>query len=155
MTAARDLAKIAGIDCEQHAAAMFSAGSDLSSKSPEEIFYQDFKTFEVNEKKLGIGQITSMSHAELEKIKERMVPFLKKAYSVHELDMFIFMLTNSLEESTEMLCYGENAAPLVEDALPGVHVSDNAAVIPSVVSRKKQVVPALISAMNRSTGLEL
>ena len=153
VTGARKLAAIAGIECEPYAAAMFSAGSDLSSKSPEEIFYQDFKTFEVNEKKLGIGQITSMSAAELEKIKERMVPFLKKAYSKHELDMFIFMLTNILEESTEMLCYGENAPHLVEDAFPGVHVQDHAAVIPTVVSRKKQVVPALISAMNRGAEL--
>ena len=152
-TAARELAKIAGIECEKHAAAMFAAGSDLSSKSPEEIFYQDFKTFEVNDKKMGIGQITSMSNVELSKIKERMVPFLEKAYSAHELDMFIFMLTNILEESTEMLCYGENANQLVEDAFPGVHVENNAAVIPTVVSRKKQVVPALLSAMNR--GMEL
>ena len=92
-------------------------------------------------------------NVELSKIKERMVPFLEKAYSAHELDMFIFMLTNILEESTEMLCYGENANQLVEDAFPGVHVENNAAVIPTVVSRKKQVVPALLSAMNR--GMEL
>ena len=153
VTAARQLADIAGIECEQHAAAMFAAGSDLSGKSPEEIFYQDFKTFVIGEKKLGIGQINSMSSAELDKIKKRMVPFLKKAYNAHELDMFIFMLTNILEESSEMLCYGEHVAQLVEDAFPGVHVQDNAAVIPTVVSRKKQVVPALISAMNR--GMEL
>ena len=150
---ANALAAIAGIRCEEHASGMFQAGSDLSSKTPEEIFYQDFKTFIVNEKKLGIGQITSMSQTELESIKNRMKPFLEKAYQSHELDMFIFMLTNILDESTEMLCYGEHAAALVEEAFPPVKVVNNAAVVKSVVSRKKQVVPALISVMNRNADI--
>ena len=64
--------------------------------------------------------------------------------------MMIFMLTNIMEESTEMLCYGENSSELVEAAFP-VKVVDNAAIVPAVVSRKKQVVPALMSAINRSS----
>ena len=148
--AAQDLASIAGIDCTVFAKEMFAAGSDLKNKTPEEIFYQDFKKFEFGDKKLGIGQITSMSQKELDEIKGRMVPFLEKAYTEHELDMMIFMLTNIMEESTEMLCYGENSSELVEAAFP-VKVVDNAAIVPAVVSRKKQVVPALMSAINRSS----
>ena len=148
--AAQDLASIAGIDCAAFAKEMFAAGSDLKNKTPEEIFYQDFKKFEFGDKKLGIGQITSMSQKELDEIKGRMVPFLEKAYTEHELDMMIFMLTNIMEESTEMLCYGENSSELVEAAFP-VKVVDNAAIVPAVVSRKKQVVPALMSAINRSS----
>lgn len=148
--AAEDLAQIAGIRCEDFAKEMFAAGSDLKGKTPEEIFYQDFKKFEFGDKKLGIGQITSMSQKELEEIKGRMVPFLEKAYQEHGLDTMIFMLTNIMEESTEMLCYGENASELVEAAFP-VKVVDNAAIVPAVVSRKKQVVPALMSAINRTS----
>ena len=146
--AAEELASIAGIDCGTFAKEMFAAGSDLRNKTPEEIFYQDFKKFEFGDKKLGIGQITSMSQKELDEIKARMVPFLEKAYTEHDLDMMIFMLTNIMEESTEMLCYGENSSELVEAAFP-VKVVDNAAIVPAVVSRKKQVVPALMSALNR------
>lgn len=149
--AAGELSKIAGIMCEEFAREMFAAGSDLRGKTPEEIFYQDFKKFEIGDKNLGIGQITSMSQKELDEIKARMVPFLEKAYKEHELDMMIFMLTNIIEESTEMLCYGENSSELVEEAFPPVRVVNNAAIVPAVVSRKKQVVPALISAMNRSS----
>ena len=148
--AARALAGIAGIVCEDFAREMFAAGSDLRGKTPEEIFYQDFKKFEIGGKNLGIGQITSMSQKELDEIKARMVPFLEKAYKEHGLEMMIFMLTNIIEESTEMLCYGENSSELVEEAFPPVKVVNNAATVPAVVSRKKQVVPALISAMNRS-----
>ena len=146
--AAADLEKIAGIDCEKFAGEMFAAGSELRNKSPEEIFYQDFKKFEYGDKSLGIGQITSMSEDELTAIKERMVPFLEKAYKEHGLDMMIFMLTNIMEESTEMLCYGEHSSELVEAAF-GVKVENNAAIVPAVVSRKKQVFPALMSALSR------
>lgn len=151
--AAQELAKIAGIECEQYAQEMFLAGSDLSSKSEEEIFYQDFKSFEVNGMRLGISQITSMSASELRIIKERMKPFLEKRYENGELDMIIFMLTNILEEATEMLCYGEHVSALVEGAFPHVKVEDHAAVVPSVVSRKKQVVPALLQVINRNTEI--
>ncbi len=151
--AAQELAKIAGIECEQYAQEMFLAGSDLSSKSEEEIFYQDFKSFEVNGMRLGISQITSMSASELRIIKERMKPFLEKRYESGELDMIIFMLTNILEEATEMLCYGEHVSALVEGAFPHVKVEDHAAVVPSVVSRKKQVVPALLQVINRNTEI--
>ena len=148
--AAADLEKIAGIDCEKFAGEMFAAGSELRNKSPEEIFYQDFKKFEYGDKSLGIGQITSMSEDELTAIKERMVPFLEKAYKEHGLDMMIFMLTNIMEESTEMLCYGEHSSELVEAAF-GVKVENNAAIVPAVVSRKKQVFPALMAALSRES----
>ena len=49
-----------------------------------------------------------------------------------------------------MLCHGENASELVEAAFP-VKVVNNAAIVPAVVSRKKQVVPALMAALNRSS----
>ena len=148
--AAADLEKIAGIDCEKFAGEMFAAGSELRNKSPEEIFYQDFKKFEYGDKSLGIGQITSMSEDELTATKARMGPCLENAYKEHGLDMMIIMLPNIMEESTEMLCYGEHSSELVEAAF-GVKVENNAAIVPAVVSRKKQVFPALMSALSRES----
>ncbi len=148
--AAEELAKIAQIDCQSYAMEMFAAGSNLKDSSPEEIFYQDFKRFEVNGLSLGIGQINSMSQKELDELRERMVPFLENTYEKRDLDMIVFMLTNIVEESTILLCYGERTSEIVEEAFPGVKVENNIAVAPSVVSRKKQVVPALMSAINRT-----
>ena len=151
---AEALAQIAGITCEEHAKNMFEAGSDLKSKTPEEIFYQDFKKFEVGGQTLGIGQVTSMSSRELQEIKERMVPYLEIAYEKHEMDIMIFMLTNIIEQATELLCYGENASALVEEAFPEVKVENNCARVQSLVSRKKQVVPAIMAALVRNDGDE-
>ena len=151
--AVEELAKIAGIDYNEYARNMFMAGSDLKNRTPEEIFYQDFKKFEFEDKMLGIGQISSMSQKELDEIRDRMVPFIENTYAERGLDMVIFMLTNILEESTDLICYGERAQELVEDAFP-VKVSGYMAKLYSVVSRKKQVVPALMSAITRGNEVE-
>ncbi len=147
-TAAEELAKIAGIDPEEHAKAMFAAGSILRDKTPEEIFYNDFKTFDNNGVIIGIGQVTSMSQTELDEIAVRMKPFLEKQYTEKGLDMAFFMLTNIIEEDSLVLCYGNSADEIIRNAF-GVSVKDNEAKMKGVVSRKKQVVPALMDALNR------
>ncbi len=151
--AAETLAGIAGIVCEDYARGMFRAGSDLSGRSAEEIFYQDFKTFDIGDKVMGIGQVSSMSQSELDSIKERMCAYMESKSAGRELDMIIFMLTNIMDESTDMLCYGDNIEELIEEAYPGAKVQEHSVLLPRVVSRKKQVVPTLIAAVNRNSEL--
>jgi manganese-dependent inorganic pyrophosphatase len=146
--AAKELAGIAKIDPQEHAKAMFAAGSMLRDKTAEEIFYNDFKTFDNNGLIIGIGQVTSMSQPELDEIAVRMKPFLEKQYTDKGLDLAFFMLTNIIDEDTLMLCYGKSAGDLVKNAF-GVEVKDNEAKMKSVVSRKKQVVPLIMDALNR------
>jgi manganese-dependent inorganic pyrophosphatase len=146
--AAKELAAIAKVNPEEHAKAMFTAGSTLRDKTPEEIFYNDFKTFDNNGLIIGIGQVTSMSQAELDEIALRMKPFLEKQYTEKGLDLAFFMLTNIIEEDTLMLCYGKSSAELVKSAF-GVELKDNEAKMKRVVSRKKQVVPLIMDALNR------
>lgn len=152
VNAAQALAGIAGIEIEQYAKNMFAAGSDLISKTPEEIFYQDFKKFEFGDHNIGIGQITSMTEEELKDIKGRLIPYLEKAYTDHETDMMFFMLTNIVDESTELLCYGKDSDVLVKEAFHQ-EVHDNSAMLPGVVSRKKQLVPSFMMAMSQLTGV--
>lgn len=144
--AAEKLAEIAGILPEEYAAEMFQAGSNLSVKSPEEIFYQDFKKFELEGVTLGVGQINSMTEKELDAIKDKMLPYLKKALSEHEVDMIYFMLTNIMEESTELLCAGSGATDLAFKAF-ALPVETEPIILKNTVSRKKQVIPALFIAL--------
>lgn len=144
--AVEKLAEIAGIVQEEYAAKMFQAGSNLSVKSPEEIFYQDFKKFELGDITLGVGQINSMTAKELEAIKDKMTPYLQKALSEHEVEMIYFMLTNIMEESTELLCAGNGAKELVLQAF-SLPPETEEIVLQHTVSRKKQVIPALLIAL--------
>ena len=150
--AAEHLAKIAGIEPDEYARKMFRAGSDLKNRTPEEIFYTDFKTFEVNEETIGIGQITSMDEEELSDIRDRIKPFIEKAYEQHGLSLAFFMLTNIIDESTTMICYGKHAQELLESAF-GVTVDDHIAKMPGIVSRKKQVVPVIMAELNKDNDV--
>ena len=88
--AAEYLAAKAGIEIRSFATEMFRAGSNLKMKSPEEIFYQDFKKFDMNGKNIGIGQINSLDAAELADIREKLVTYLDKAYNEHGMDIIYF-----------------------------------------------------------------
>ncbi len=146
--AAENLAKIAGIDTQEMAKEMFAAGSNLSGKSAEEIFYQDFKKFNAGELTFGVGQINSMSGDELKNIKDKLVPYMEKASNLHGVQMIFFMLTNILEESTELLFKGENADQLVADAFDVSEPGDSL-LLEGVVSRKKQLIPAIFSSLQK------
>ena len=100
---------------------MFNAGSNLRGKSVEEICFQDFKVFNVKDIMFGVGQITSMNQDELDEVKGRLIPYLEEARKTQGLHMLYLMMTNILEESTELLCCGENAKEQVLEAfeLPG------------------------------------
>ena len=144
--AAGALALIAGIDIEKFAREMFKAGSNLKDKSPEEIFYQDYKKFiaegDIN---FGVGQISSMDTDELAVIKERLVPFMVSECGRHGVTRVYFMLTNIIGESTELLYYGDGSEEMAKIAFHMDPV-DGAFDLKGVVSRKKQLIPALMEA---------
>lgn len=146
--AAENLARIAGIRCEQFAAEMFAAGSNLKEKTAEQIFYQDFKKFEQDKITFGVAQINSMTEGELVDAKEKLLRYMKKAFEDQKLNMLFFMLTDILNESTELLCIGEGAERLVREAF-GVAPENGSVVLPGIVSRKKQVIPTLLNTLQK------
>ena len=75
--AAGALALIAGINIEEFAKEMFTAGSNLKGKTIEVIFYQDFKRFTSDKVNFGVGQISSMNAQELKDLKKRLIPVMK------------------------------------------------------------------------------
>ena len=148
------LAQIAGLDIEKYAIDMFAAGSNLKGKSDGDIFYQDFKRFTVGNSVFGIGQITSLNAVELNDLRTRMSAYTEKEREQHEIDMMFFMLTNILTESTDLICTGQGAEQLVANAF---HVKDEdvenvsgqtgIVKLPGVVSRKKQLAPQIMMAL--------
>ena len=146
--AAEELSKIANIHIHDLAQNMFQAGSDFKSKTPEQIFYQDFKTFFAKDIEFGVGQISAMSQEELQDIKEKLEPFVKQVLLEKKLNMVYVMLTNILEESTELLYAGKQALDVAEKAFNSYHVEGETEIhLKGVVSRKKQFIPSIMAAM--------
>lgn len=145
---ARQLAELAEVDIEMLAQAMFRAGSNLKGKTAEEICFLDFKQFTVNDMVFGVGQVNSMSEEELSEIKEKVMPHLEKARTNHSLNMIFFMLTNIITESSELLCAGPEAREKLINAFD-LRAEMEELHLKGVVSRKKQLVPALVEALQQ------
>lgn len=144
--AASALALIADIKIEELARDMFKAGSNLKDKSPEEIFYQDYKKFIAEGNvSFGVGQISSMDKEELQEIKERLLPFMVSECGRHDITRVYFMLTSIMDESSELIYYGEGSEEMARTAFN--QEPDNGVFhLKGVVSRKKQLIPAMMEA---------
>jgi manganese-dependent inorganic pyrophosphatase len=141
---AEKLAGIAEIDIEEHATNMFDAGSNLRSKTANEIFYQDFKKFNDGKINFGVGQISSMNSKELSSCTEKLLPYMEEVRSSQGLDMVMFMMTNIITETTELLMVGDMCKEVIEPAF-NVKAGDHSAELAGVVSRKKQLIPAILN----------
>ena len=144
--AAEVLAVIAGIRIKEFAEELFHAGSNLKHKAPEEMLYQDFKTYSINGVSFAVGQNTFTTDAELQDAKEKLLSYLSTSFKRNDINMLFIMLTNILEESTELLCYGDGAQEIAETAMK-VASADESLHLIGVVSRKKQLIPSLMAVM--------
>lgn len=144
--AAEALSEICNVEIEEFAIDMFGAGSDLSEKNAEEILHQDYKEFNANGVQFSVGQINSMNSIELSEVKEKLMEYMDQGFKDLQVDMCFYMLTNIVTESTELLCFGTKANELVQSAF---NVSKPAETyhLKGLVSRKKQLIPSLVSAL--------
>ena len=145
---AKKLSKLAKINMEAISMEMFNAGSSLKGKSAEDILFQDFKQFTVGDTVFGVGQINSMNREELSEIREMLIPHLPKVLEGGKMEMIYFMLTDILDESTELLCCGHGAKGSIINAFDLPEDTERI-ILKGVVSRKKQVIPTLVASLQQ------
>ena len=145
--AAKSLAEIADIDIEELAHDMFEAGSDFENKTESEILNQDFKIFHFNDLSFGVSQVSAMGQSELDKVRCRIEALLPTMQLEKRVDFVLVMLTDILEE-TSTICYcGEDAKDIVEEAFKCEESMNHCVVVKGVVSRKKQLIPAIMKTL--------
>lgn len=139
------LASIADINPEQFANDMFKAGSSLDGKTPEEILKQDFKIFNINEIKVGVSQISTMNPESFNPVREDIVNLMESMCKSDGFGLMVFMVTNILKSGSELISIGKYK-DVISQAFD-VKLADNSAYVPGVLSRKKQIIPPLTSAL--------
>jgi manganese-dependent inorganic pyrophosphatase len=140
------LAEIANIDVDKFAKEMFKAGTSLKDKTPDQIFHQDFKTFTLNNMKVGVSQAGTMDLENFYPIKDEMIALMEKKALENGFSLLILMLTDILKGGSEFLVVGEEK-DLVSRAF-NVKLQGCSVYLPGVISRKKQVIPPLTAAIN-------
>lgn len=139
------LSDIAGLDIEEFTRFMFEAGTSLEGKTESDILMSDLKEFHVAGFKIGVSQVTIYKQ-NLDQLKDRLVNAMERVRDEREYSLYLMMLTDIINEGSEILFVG-NRSELVERAFD-VDVKGNSIVLPGVISRKKQVIPRIIRAIN-------
>ena len=144
--AAKRLAKIAGVDIEEFSTEMFEAGEKLDGKTPEEVFLQDFKVFMCGDIRFGVAQGSYMTRKNLQAAQALLQPYLEEARNKQNVEDIYMLLTDVPKEESVVICTGRYAAEVLSNGFESRPAADGSWTLPGVVSRKKQFIPAMMSA---------
>ena len=146
--AARRLAELAGVELERYADTMFEHGGDVSGKTAEEVFNGDYKIFTCGDIRFGVGQGSYMTEKNRKAAQTLIAPYLPGALVKQHLDYIFYMFTDVRNSNTELLMAGTGAAELIKNTFHAEFIQDTA-ILPGIVSRKKQMIPRLLNAMKQ------
>ena len=143
---AKRLAKIAGVDIDEFASEMFEAGEKLDGKTAEEVFLQDFKVFMCGDIRFGVAQGSYMTRKNLTAAEALLKPYLEEARNKQNVEDIYMLLTDVPKEESVVICNGRYAAEVLAEGFNTQPAADASWTLPGVVSRKKQFIPALMTA---------
>ena len=143
---AKRLAKIAGVDIDEFASEMFEAGEKLDGKTAEEVFLQDFKVFMCGDIRFGVAQGSYMTRKNLLAAEALLQPYLEEARNKQNVEDIYMLLTDVPKEESVVISDGRYASEVLSDGFETLPAEDGSFTLPGVVSRKKQFIPALMTA---------
>ena len=146
VSTAHRLAKIAGVEIDAFASEMFEAGEKLDGKTPEEVFLQDFKVFMCGDVRFGVAQGSYMTRKNLKAAQQLLTPYLPEACGKQNVEDLYMLLTDVPKEESVVICTGRHADEMLRSGFEKEPEEDGSWTLPGVVSRKKQFIPALMSA---------
>lgn len=144
-SAVQELNNILDLDLDRLAMDMFRAGTSLEGQSIEEIFYKDFKEFNVEGKKIGIGQVFTLDFEEVFNREDQFMDFINKIHSNRRYYLTLLLVTDIMKEGSYLL-YKSELKGLVSNAFN--KENKQGIFVENIVSRKKQVIPRILDAIN-------
>ena len=143
---AAELAEIAGVNLEEYGLALLKAGTNLASKSAEELIDIDAKTFALNGSDVRVAQVNTVDIAEVLERQEEIEVAMTAAIVSEGYSDFVLMITDIVNSNSEIVALGNNMDKV--EAAFNFKLENNHAFLAGAVSRKKQVVPQLTDAFN-------
>lgn len=135
--ALEELAKIADVDVNSYGLDMLKAGTNLDKYTEDELIRLDAKKIEKEDIKYVIAQVNTVSIPDVLKRKAKIEQEINKEILAKGLSLFVFVITDIVNSNSEAIVLGDRV-----DAISKTYeVNDNIAVMPGVVSRKKQILP--------------
>lgn len=147
-----DLAKTAGIDAGELAGEMFQAKSDIRGIETSELIEKDYKVFSMGDKSVGIGVWETMDTGTVLERKDEIMSSLENKKDKDRLDLVFFAVVDIIKNESVMFAIGKDEADIIEKSFD-ITAQDHLAALPGVVSRKKQIAPAVEKALLLSLPL--
>lgn len=145
-TAVNELAELAGIDPQVYGLDMLKAGTSLKGKTEEDILFGDFKMYEVNNKKIGVTQISTFDINDFTNSIETYKDLINKNARNNGYDVFVFLITDILKNGS-YIYYNEDSEDIIRRAF-GKKDMHQGYYLDGVVSRKKQVIPKIMKTLD-------
>lgn len=144
---AERLAGIAGVEIQEYGMALLKAGASISDMKPAEIAKNDMKEFQIGDYRVLVSQISVMDTEEALKMKPELLESMQAICATDNFDMCLLMVTDILQESTELLYVGSPKTLIGQAFMKDA--SGDSIYLPGVMSRKKQIIPPLTEAVKR------
>ena len=141
------LSKIANVDYEKYGIEMLKAGTSLEGKSKEEILYNDFKVFNIDDKKIGVGQIFTMNPSEILSELDDYVKLIETVSRDKKYYIIGLFITDILTNGSYII-YNNSAKTILENSfnIDNINQGDY---IKDCISRKKQIIPNIIDEIEK------
>lgn len=140
------LSKISQVNPVKFSKEMFRAAADIKGKTIEEIFYGDFKSFYINDKKIGIAQVMTIDYEKLLERQDEYIEFIEET-SVNENFNILALCITDIINSNSYLLFNQKSKQIFE-SIYNVDM-EQCHKLKGVVSRKKQIIPLLMDELNK------
>lgn len=144
--AVNELCKIAEIDLNKYGYEMLKIASSIKGMTINEVIYQDYKTYKVLDKNIGLGQILTMDFEEIRKHINEYVEKLNEI-NLNNPGIVALFITDVIKEGTYII-YNEESVDIIKEGFNLEEVYEGI-FIKGIISRKKQILPAILSVMNK------
>lgn len=145
--AVKELAKKANVDYVEFATKMFEAGCSLSGRTVEEIIFGDFKNFKIDNKKVGISQLSTTNANEILKNMDTYLETIEEISKINEYDVLAFFVTDIFKDGSYIL-FSEKSKNILEQSFDIENIEEGH-YFPGLISRKKQIIPKIMDAIEK------
>jgi len=140
---AEQLAGALGMTIDDYASELFAAKSDISAFSDSGLITLDSKKYEVGDKNFRVSVIETTSPATVLERKDGIVAAIEETISKEaDVDEVLFFIVDILNEEATVLTHNDVVKQVIANSF-AVTVDTDTEVLPGIVSRKKQILPAL------------
>jgi manganese-dependent inorganic pyrophosphatase len=137
-----ELSKLAGIEnWQEYGIEMFKVKASVSQMSDEEIIKMDYKDFEMKAGKFGIGQVETVDLSDFKSREETLLTGIEKIREAGNYHSVILFVTDIMKGGSQFLVSSSDENALAEAF--NTKFENHRAYVDGIMSRKKQVVPAV------------